>query len=479
VREYLDFYIDGCWVKPAVPRTLDVINPATEEVAGTISLGSSADVDSAVAAARRAFASFSQTSKSQRLELLQQILRQYEKRFDEFAEAITEEMGSPAWFARSAQADIGRQHLQATLTALRQFEFASERGSTQIVREAIGVCGFIVPWNWPINQIVCKVAPALATGCTMVLKPSEIAPFSAQLWSEIMHSAGVPAGVYNMVHGDGPTVGTAIARHRDIDMVSFTGSTRAGIEVAKNAAATVKRVQQELGGKSPNIVLPDADLELAVAAGVRAVMLNSGQSCNAPTRMLVPRQLMGEVIEIARSAVERISVGDPLDDAVIGPVVSEAHWRRVQALIRRGIDEGAALITGGAGKPEGLSTGYFVKPTVFAEVRNDMTIAREEVFGPVLVIIGYESIDDAVAIANDTDYGLAAYVQGKNMDVARSVAARLRAGQVIINDAARDFMAPFGGYKQSGNGREWGDHALAEFLETKAIIGFGAAGCSH
>jgi aldehyde dehydrogenase (NAD+) len=311
VREYLDFYIDGCWVKPAVPRTLDVINPATEEVAGRISLGSSADVDSAVAAARRAFASFSQTSKSQRLELLQQILRQYEKRFDEFAEAITEEMGSPAWFARSAQADIGRQHLQATLTALRQFEFASERGSTQIVREAIGVCGFIVPWNWPINQIVCKVAPALATGCTMVLKPSEIAPFSAQLWSEIMHSAGVPAGVYNMVHGDGPTVGTAIARHRDIDMVSFTGSTRAGIEVAKNAAATVKRVQQELGGKSPNIVLPDADLELAVAAGVRAVMLNSGQSCNAPTRMLVPRQLMGEVIEIARSAVERISMGDP------------------------------------------------------------------------------------------------------------------------------------------------------------------------
>jgi aldehyde dehydrogenase (NAD+) len=479
VREYLDFYIDGRWIRPAVPRTLDVINPATEEVAGKISLGSSADVDIAVTAARRAFASFSQTSKGQRLELLRQVLRQYEKRFDEFAEAITEEMGSPAWFAKSAQADIGRQHLQATLTALQQFEFVSERGSTQVVREPIGVCGFIVPWNWPINQIVCKVAPALATGCAMVLKPSEIAPFSAQLWSEIMHAAGVPAGVYNMVHGDGPTVGTAIARHRDIDMVSFTGSTRAGIEVAKNAADSVKRVQQELGGKSPNIVLPDADFGLAVASGVRAVMLNSGQSCNAPTRMLVPQERMREAIEIARSTVELITVGNPLDDAMIGPVVSATHWRRVQALIQRGIDEGAALIAGGPGKPEDLSSGYFVKPTVFAEVRNDMAIAREEVFGPVLVIIGYDSIDDAVAIANDTDYGLAAYVQGRNMDVVRSVAARLRAGQVIINDAPRDFMAPFGGYKQSGNGREWGDHALPEFLETKAIIGFGAVECTH
>jgi aldehyde dehydrogenase (NAD+) len=474
VREYLNFYIDGCWVKPAVPRTLDVINPATEEVAGRISSGSSADVDMAVAAARRAFASFSQTSTGQRLELLRQVLRQYEKRFDEFAEAITEEMGSPAWFAKSAQADIGRQHLQATLTALQQFEFVRERGSTQIVREPIGVCGFIVPWNWPINQIVCKVAPALATGCTMVLKPSEIAPFSAQLWSEIMHAAGVPAGVYNMVNGDGPTVGTAIARHRDIDMVSFTGSTRAGIEVAKNAADSVKRVQQELGGKSPNIVLPDADFGLSVASGVRAVMLNSGQSCNAPTRMLVPRERMHEAIEVARSTVEHITVGNPLDDAMIGPVVSATHWQRVQGLIQRGIDEGAALIAGGPGRPEDLSTGYFVKPTVFAEVRNDMAIAREEVFGPVLVIIGYDTIDEAVAIANDTDYGLAAYVQGKNMDVARNVATRLRAGQVIINDAPRDFMAPFGGYKQSGNGREWGDHALAEFLETKAIIGFGA-----
>jgi aldehyde dehydrogenase (NAD+) len=471
VREYLKFYVDGRWIEPASPRTLDVVNPATERVAGRISLGSSREVDLAVAAARRAFASFSLTSKLERLDLLRRVLQHYEARFDEVAAAITEEMGAPTWFAKQAQADIGRQHLRTAISALARYEFACDRGSTRIVREPIGVCGFIVPWNWPINQIVCKVAPALAAGCTMVLKPSEIAPFSAYLWSEIMHSAGVPAGVYNMINGDGPTVGAAIARHRDIDMVSFTGSTRAGIEVAKNAADTVKRVQQELGGKSPNIVLPDAGLEQAVSAGVRAVMLNSGQSCNAPTRLLVPHANMEAAIGIARAAVETITVGDPLQDAQIGPVVSEVHWNRIQALIQRGIEEGATLVAGGTGKPAGLSRGYYVKPTVFAHVRNDMAVARQEIFGPVLVMIGYDDVDDAVDIANDTEYGLAAYVQSADVAAARAVAGRLRAGQVIINDAPRDFMAPFGGYKQSGNGREWGDHALAEFLETKAVIG--------
>jgi aldehyde dehydrogenase (NAD+) len=471
VRDYLKFYVDGRWIEPAGPRTLDVVNPANERVAGRISLGSSRDVDLAVAAARRAFASFSLTSKLERLDLLRRVLQHYEARFDEVAAAITEEMGAPAWFAKQAQADIGREHLRTTISALAQYEFVCNRGSTRIVREPIGVCGFIVPWNWPINQIVCKVAPALATGCTMVLKPSEIAPFSAYLWSEIMHSAGVPPGVYNMINGDGPTVGAAIARHRDIDMVSFTGSTLAGIEVAKNAADTVKRVQQELGGKSPSIVLPDASLEQAVKAGVRAVMLNSGQSCNAPTRLLVPNANMEAAISIARTAVETITVGDPLQDAHLGPVVSEVHWNRIQALIQRGIEEGATLVAGGTGMPAGLSKGYYVKPTVFAHVRNDMAIARQEIFGPVLVMIGYDDVDDAVDIANDTEYGLAAYVQGADVTAARENAGRLRAGQVIINDAPRDLMAPFGGYKQSGNGREWGDHALAEFLETKAVIG--------
>jgi aldehyde dehydrogenase (NAD+) len=471
VREYLKFYVDGRWIEPASPRALDVVNPATERVAGRISLGGSRDVDLAVAAARRAFTSFSLTSKLERLDLLRRVLQHYEARFDEVAAAITEEMGAPTWFAKQAQADIGRQHLRTAISALAQYEFACDRGSTRIVREPIGVCGFIVPWNWPINQIVCKVAPALAAGCTMVLKPSEIAPFSAYLWSEIMHSAGVPAGVYNMINGDGPTVGAAIARHRDIDMVSFTGSTRAGIEVAKNAADTVKRVQQELGGKSPNIVLPDAGLEQAVSAGVRAVMLNSGQSCNAPTRLLVPHATMEAAIGIARAAVQTITVGDPLQDAQIGPVVSEVHWNRIQALIQRGIEEGATLVAGGTGKPAGLSKGYYVKPTVFAHVRNDMAVARQEIFGPVLVMIGYDDVDDAVDIANDTEYGLAAYVQSADVTAAREIAGRLRAGQVIINDAPRDLMAPFGGYKQSGNGREWGDHALAEFLETKAVIG--------
>jgi aldehyde dehydrogenase (NAD+) len=473
MREYRNFYIDGRWVEPRTAQTLDVINPATEQVAGRISLGSSVDVGLAVAAARRAFVSFSQTTREERLALLERILQEYEKRFDAVAAAITEEMGAPISFAREAQADIGRQHLRVALDSLREFEFNSQRGPTRITREPIGVCGFIVPWNWPINQIVCKVAPALAAGCTMILKPSEMAPFSAYLWTQIMDSAGVPPGVYNMVNGDGVTAGAAIARHPDIDMVSFTGSTRAGVDVAKNAADTVKRVHQELGGKSPNIIVEDADLPQAVTAGVEVVMLNSGQSCNAPTRLLVPNSQLAAAMEIARTTAERISVGDPLQDAQIGPVVSRTHWERIQALIQRGIEEGATLVTGGPGRPRGMDRGYYVKPTVFAHVHNDMTIAREEIFGPVLVIIGYDTIDEAVAIANDTEYGLAAYIQTRNLRTARQLAARLRAGQVVINDAPRDFTAPFGGYKRSGNGREWGDHAIAEFLETKAIIGYG------
>jgi aldehyde dehydrogenase (NAD+) len=360
------------------------------------------------------------------------------------------------------------------IEVLKNYKFEELRGTTLITHEPIGVCAFITPWNWPINQIACKVVPALATGCTMVLKPSEIAPFSAILWAEVMHAAGVPAGVFNLVNGDGPTVGAALSSHPEVDMVSFTGSTRAGVEVAKNAAPTVKRVHQELGGKSPNLILDDADLETAVAGGVKAVMMNSGQSCNAPTRMLVPHAKMEKAKAIAKAAAEATTVGSPDGNAAIGPVVSETQWTKIQGLIQKGIDEGATLVAGGTGRPEGLDKGYYVKPTVFADVNNDMTIAREEIFGPVLAMLPYQSEEQAVAIANDTVYGLAAYIQG-DAEHARKVARRLRAGQVTLNYAPGDMMAPFGGYKQSGNGREWGDFAFHDFLETKAVIGWGAA----
>jgi aldehyde dehydrogenase (NAD+) len=471
MRDYTKFYIDGRWVDPTTPKTLDVINPATEGVAGRISMGSAADVDAAVMAARRAFDGYARTSVKDRLDLMGAIVAEYQKRYGDIADAITEEMGAPAWLSKAAQAAMGVAHLQTAMAVLKDYRFEELRGTTMIAREPIGVCGFITPWNWPINQIACKVAPALAVGCTMVLKPSEIAPFSAYLWTEILHAAGVPAGVFNLVNGDGPTVGAAISAHPEVDMVSFTGSTRAGIEVAKNAAPTVKRVHQELGGKSPNIVLDDAELEAAVAGGVKAVMINSGQSCNAPTRMLVPAAKMEKAKAIAKAAAEATTVGDPQGNAAIGPVISETQWGKIQSLIEAGIAEGATLVAGGPGKPEGLETGYYVKPTVFADVTNDMTIAREEIFGPVLAILGYEGEEEAIAVANDTVYGLAAYVQGEP-EHARAVAKRLRAGQVNINGAGPDFMAPFGGYKQSGNGREWGDHAFAEFLETKAVIGY-------
>ncbi len=474
MREYTKFYIDGAWVAPVVPCTLEVINPATEKTAGVISLGSAADVDRAVAAAKRAFQTFAFTTREERIDLLTRIIAAYKRRFDDMAAAITEEMGAPVSLSRGDQTPIGHMHLEAALEVLKTYVFAEMRGATRIVREPAGVCGFITPWNWPMNQIACKVAPAIAVGCTMVLKPSEIAPFSGQIFAEIMDEAGVPPGVFNLVNGDGPGVGAAISAHPDVDLVSFTGSTRAGVEVARAAAYTVKRVHQELGGKSPYIVLPDADLPKAVAGCVTHVMENTGQSCNAPTRMLVPHGAMAEAAAIAKVIAEATKVGDPLGNAEVGPLVSATQWHKVQGLIAKGIAEGAELVTGGLGKPEGLETGYYAKPTVFARVTNDMTIAREEIFGPVVAILGYDTVDEAIAIANDTPYGLAAYVQGKDPAQLRHVGAQLRAGRVTFNQAQGGIMVPFGGYKQSGNGREWGDLAFADFLEIKAEIGYGA-----
>jgi aldehyde dehydrogenase (NAD+) len=471
--EKLDFYIDGQWVPPAQPRTHDVINPATEEVYGRISLGSAADVDKAVAAATRAFESYSQTTPGARMDLLKAVLDVYMRRYDEVADAIMNEMGAPAKLARGAQAASGPQHLKAAIRALETFEFEERTGTTLIMKEPIGVCGLITPWNWPINQIAVKVAPALAAGCTMVLKPSEIAPFDAIIFAEILDEAGVPAGVFNLVNGDGPGVGTALAEHPGIAMVSFTGSTRAGVAVARNAAPTVKRVAQELGGKSANIILDDADLEKAVAAGAEDCFDNTGQSCDAPTRMLVPRDKLEEAARIAARVAESTIVGDPTDRKTeVGPLVSRQQWDKVQNLIQAGIEEGATLVAGGPGKPDGLEKGYFARPTVFSDVRNDMTIAREEIFGPVLSIIPYEDDDDAVRIANDTPYGLSGYVSGGDLERARRVAARMRTGMVHINGASLDSMAPFGGYKQSGNGREWGPYGIEEFLEAKSVFGY-------
>jgi aldehyde dehydrogenase (NAD+) len=472
MRDYLKFYIDGEWVDPATPRKLAVVNPATEEVCGHVSAGSAADVDKAVKAARKAFETYSLTSREERIDLLERILAEYQKRFGDIAQAITEEMGAPASLAQRAQAPIGLGHISTGIAVLKNFQFEEDRGPTRLVKEPIGVCGMITPWNWPINQIACKVVPALATGCTMVLKPSEESPFSAHLWAEVLHAAGVPKGVFNMIDGTGPEVGAAIASHPGVDMVSFTGSTRAGVEVAKAAAPTVKRVAQELGGKSPNIIMEDADLPSAVGGGVKHVMNNSGQSCNAPTRMLVPTAKMDEVIVIAKQAAESTTVGDPNGNAQMGPVVNKSQWEKIQRLIQAGIDEGATLVTGGTGRPEGLDKGFYVKPTVFANVTNDMTVAKEEIFGPVVSILGYKDVDEAVKVGNDTEYGLAAYISGTDMARVREVAAKLRAGQVSINGGGGDMMAPFGGYKMSGNGREWGDHGFAEYLEVKAVLGY-------
>lgn len=471
MREYLKFYIDGKWVDPVRPNTLDVDNPRTEQVSGKIAIGSSADVDVAVQAARRAFSSWSQTSREERLDVLQAMLAEYQKRAGDLADAVTEEMGAPPSLAAGPQVNLGIGHLATAIDVLKNFDFEEQHGATLVVKEPIGVCGLITPWNWPINQIAVKVYPALATGCTMVLKPSEVAPYSAQIFTEIVHAAGVPAGVYNLVYGDGPGVGAAISSHPDIDMVSFTGSTRAGVEVARNAAATVKRVSQELGGKSPNIVLDDDDFAKSVTAGVSVMMMNSGQSCNAPSRMLVPNSRKDEAVAVARAVAEQVKVGDPSDKTAIGPVASKAQFEKIQGLLQKGIDEGATVVVGGPGRPDGLDTGYYVKPTVFADVSNDMTIAREEIFGPVLCILGYDDLEQALEIANDTEYGLAGYVSGADLDQARAIARRIRAGSVAINHGF-DMNAPFGGYKRSGNGREWGQFAFDEYLETKAALGY-------
>ncbi len=471
--EKLQFYIDGRWVDPVSPKTLDVVNPATEEVYGRISIGSAADVDKAVAAAVRAFDTFSQTTRQARIDLLQSILDVFARRHDEVAEAIMEEMGAPWGLAKHAQAASGPQHLGAALKALKTYEFEEKIGTTMVVREPIGVCGLITPWNWPMNQIAVKVAPALAAGCTMVLKPSEIAPFDAIIFAEILDEAGVPAGVFNLINGDGPGVGTALSGHPDVAMVSFTGSTRAGVMVAQNAAPSVKRVAQELGGKSANIILDDADLEQAVASGATDMFENTGQSCDAPSRMLVPREKMEAAAAIAARVANETAVGNPRDKGTrVGPVVSSTQWQKIQDLIQAGIDEGATLAAGGTGKPEGLETGYFVKPTVFSNVSNDMRIAREEIFGPVLSIIPYDDEEEAIRIANDTPYGLSGYVSSDNLERGRRVAARMRTGMVHINGADLNAMAPFGGYKQSGNGREWGAHGIDEFLEVKSVYGY-------
>jgi aldehyde dehydrogenase (NAD+) len=475
MSNHLKFYINGAWVDPATPRTLDVINPATEEPFTQISIGSAADVDRSVAAARAAFPKFSQTSKADRIALLKRIIECYRARMNDIAQAVSAEMGAPIGMALDSQTAAGLAHLDSTLKALEAFAFEDQRNGTRVVREGIGVVGLITPWNWPLNQIACKVAPAIAAGCTMVLKPSEVAPITGVIFSEVMHAAGVPAGVYNMINGDGPSVGAVMSAHPGIDMMSFTGSTRAGILVAKSAAETVKRVSQELGGKSPNIILRGADLAWSVTKGVQSCFNNSGQSCNAPTRMLVPREFQAEALSVAKRTAETHKVGDPkAEGTVLGPVVSEAQFNKIQALIESGIKEGATLVTGGTGRPEGLNRGYYVRPTVFGDVVPSMTIAREEIFGPVLSIMPYDSEEQAIEIANDTVYGLSANVESKDIEHARKVARQLRAGQVKINYPAWDTFAPFGGYKQSGNGREYADWGIHDFLEVKGIIGYGA-----
>lgn len=467
------FFIDGEWVNPTSPSDFPVIDPTTEEPIAIISMGGAADVDKAVAAANKAFESYSETTVDQRLTLLQRIIDAYQARATEMGETISHEMGAPIALSNKAQVPAGLAHFKEIVKVLAEYPFEQLKGATLLRKEPVGVCGLITPWNWPMNQIACKVAPALAAGCTMVLKPSEVAPMSAYLFAEILQEAGVPRGVFNLVNGDGPAVGMAIVSHPDVAMVSFTGSMRAGVTVAAAAAPSVKRVTQELGGKSANIILEDADLAAAVRDGVELCFRNTGQSCNAPTRMLVQRLKMAEAVVVAKSAAESQRVGNPfVESTSIGPLANKMQFDKVQSLIGTGIEEGAELVTGGLGRPEGISKGYFVKPTVFANVHKDMVIARQEIFGPVLSMIPYEDEEDAVRIANDTPFGLSGYVTSGNVDRARRVAKRIRSGNVHVNGARLDFGGCFGGYKQSGNGREWSEAGLEEFLELKAIFGY-------
>ncbi len=471
MREYLKFYIDGEWVDPIEHTVGTTINPATEEPSGKIALGGKQDVDRAVMAARKAFATWSKTGREERLAVLERILEEYNNRVDDLAKAITEEMGAPAGLAGGFHIHLGLGHLTTAIEVLREFEFEEQRGVTRIMKEPIGVCGLITPWNWPVNQVTVKVFPALAAGCTMVLKASQESHFSAQILTEILDAADVPAGVFNMIQGRGSVVGEAMASHPQVDLVSITGSEAAGVQVAINAATGVKRVCQELGGKSAHIILDDDQLAANVAGGVAGVMMNSGQTCSAATRMLVPKARMEEAIAAAREAAAQVTVGDPTGEVAMGPVVSGKQFESVQGYIQQGIEEGATLVAGGPGRPEGLDKGFFVKPTVFANVTNDMVIAREEIFGPVLCILAYDSVDDAIAIANDSDFGLAGNVSGVDLEQAREVARQLRTGAIYINGGF-DFHAPFGGYKKSGNGREWGEYGFHEYLETKAMVGW-------
>ncbi|MBJ7556854.1 aldehyde dehydrogenase family protein [Marinomonas spartinae] len=473
MKHYNKFYINGTWVPSDSTSIKEVINPSTQEVIAQVSLGKKSDVDQAVTASRNAFVSWSQTSREERLAVLDRIIAVYKTRLEDMAQAITAEMGAAISMSRSAQSPIGMLHFITARDVLADFSFENELGDSHIVKEPIGVCGFITPWNWPMNQIACKVAPALACGCTIVLKPSEMTPLSAQLFAEILHEAGVPAGVFNMVYGDGPEVGSAISSHPDIDMVSLTGSTRAGVQVSKAAADNIKRVSLELGGKSPFVILDDADFEGAVRWGAKQCFRNVGQSCNAPTRMLVPAALHDQAVQLVKETALNTRVGDPLsEDTDIGPLSNALQFDKVNGMIQNAVDAGNELIVGGTGRPDGLDKGYFIRPTAFANVRNDSTIAQEEVFGPVLCIIPYHSEEEAIQIANDTPYGLAAYIESGSLERARSVARKMRAGTVYLNRNDFDPRAPFGGYKQSGNGREWGEFGFHDFLEIKGIVGY-------
>ena len=473
MRDYLQFYIDGQWVDPITPKLAEVINPATEAVSGHISLASPADVDKAVAAARRAFTTWSVTSVKERADLLEAILAEYIKRERELGEAVTEEMGAPLSLGCGFHTLLGKGHISTALEVLRNFRFEEEHGVTMIRKEPIGVCGLITPWNWPMNQTCVKIAPALATGCTMILKPPQLAPYSAQILAEIIHAAGTPAGVFNMIQGQGSVIGSALSRHEDVDMISFTGSEPVGVQITKDAADTVKRVGLELGGKSAWVVLDDASMAANVTGATGGMMGNSGQTCSAGSRLLVPAARMDEAVAAATEAANGVTVGDPTGNFAMGPVVSKAQYNVIQDYIQQGLDEGATLIAGGLGRPEGIDKGWYVRPTVFVGT-NDMVIAREEIFGPVLVMIGYDELDDAVAIANDSQFGLGGYVSGEDLETARDVSRKLRTGAIWVNGGF-DFGAPFGGYKRSGNGREWGEHGFAEYLEIKAVVGWNPA----